>query len=324
MRKAIIFFVSALVLLMAGSAWIALFPTVPADLGGAENLDTRATQVQIPVGEGDHLDGWFMKGSQPAAVVLFAGYARDHRRMWRYAGFIHKLGSSVLTIDFRSARALSRKPTTLGFWELRDARAALDWLREQPGLSGVRVALFGESLGGATALALAAQRPDVAAVVADCPFSDGYSAIQDGFACELHLPAQPLAWIARQLAHLVTGHDPGALDVTGALRALSGRPVLLIQTRLGDRFSVKEVDRLNASLGPRGESWTLDDVKHTEGWLHHREEYERRVSHFLDQHLGLSQPAARPAAKPTAKPAAKKPATHATRHAPAHAPKKHA
>jgi len=123
----------------------------------------------------------------------------------------------------------------------------------------------------------------------------------------------------RELARLVTGHDPGALDVTGALRALSGRPVLLIQTRLGDRFSVKEVDRLNASLGPRGESWTLDDVKHTEGWLHHREEYERRVSRFLDQHLGLSQPAARPAAKP-----AKKPATHSTQHAPAHAPKKHA
>ena len=317
MRKAIVFFVSALVLLMAGSAWIALFPTVPADLGGAENLDTRATQVAIPVGEGDHLDGWFLKGSQPAAVLLFAGYARDHRRMWRYAGFIHRMGLSVLTIDFRSARAMSRKPTTLGFWELRDARATLDWLREQPGLSSARVALFGESLGGATALALAAQRPDVAAIVADCPFSDAYSAIQDGFACELHLPAQPLGWIARQAGRLVTGHDPGALDVTGALRAMSGRPVLLIQTRLGDRFSAKQVERLNASLGPRGESWTLDDVRHTETWLHHREEYERRVSRFLEQHLALSQPAAKPVAKP---------APHASRppaHPPAHAPKKH-
>src|SRR5215472_17404380 len=155
MRKAIVFFLSALVLLAAGSAWIALYPTVPADLGGAENLDAQAKQVRIPVGEGDHLDGWYLEGSRPAAVILFAGYARDHRRMWRYAGFIHRLGFHVLTIDFRSARALSRKPTTLGFWELRDGRAALDWLREQPRLGGARVALLGESLGGATALALA-------------------------------------------------------------------------------------------------------------------------------------------------------------------------
>jgi pimeloyl-ACP methyl ester carboxylesterase len=137
-----------------------------------------------------------MRGRHPAVVLLFAGYARDHRRMWRYAGFMHQLGLHVLTVDFRSARATSRKPTTLGFWELRDARAALDWAREQPELANARVALFGESLGGAAALALAAQRPDVAAVVADCPFASADAAIADGFACVLHLPAWPLGPIA--------------------------------------------------------------------------------------------------------------------------------
>ena len=311
MRKAIVFFLSALVLLMAGSAWIALYPTVPADLGGVENLDAAAKQVRIEVGEGDHLDGWYLAGRLPAVVVLFAGYARDHRRMWRYAGFMNRMGLHVLAVDFRSARPTSRKPTTLGFWELRDGRAALDWVRAQPALRNARLGLFGESLGGSTALALAAQRPDVNAVVADCPFADSYAAIEDGFACVLHLPPQPLAWIARQVGRLVTGHDPGELDVTGALRALSGRPVLLIQTRLGDRFSAKQVDRLSASLGIRGELWTLDDVKHTEAWLHHREEYERRVSRFLDAHLELSSPGAKPATRAT-----KKPVVHPASHAP--------
>ena len=119
--------------------------------------------------------------------------------------------------------------------------------------------------------------------------------------------------MARNAARLVTGHDPGELDVTGALRALSGRPVLLIQTRLGDRFSPKQVDRLTASLGPRGEAWTVDDVRHTEVWIHHRQEYEQRVSHFLDQHLVVTQPAAKPAGKPAKKPATKSvthPAVH--------------
>src|SRR5262245_49089025 len=108
MKKAIVFFVSALVLFMAGSAWIALYPTVPADLGGAPDLDAQSLHVQIPVGEGDRLDGWYLRGTEPAAVILFAGYARDHRRMWRYAGFLRKLGVHVLTIDFRSARATPR------------------------------------------------------------------------------------------------------------------------------------------------------------------------------------------------------------------------
>src|SRR5262245_15616422 len=298
MRKALLFLLSALFLFAAGSAWLALYPTVPADLGGVESLDGRALEVRIPVGEGDHVDGWYLRGSQPAAVLLFAGYARDHRRVWRYGHFLHRLGLHVLAIDFRSARATSRKPTTLGYWEIRDARAALDWVRERPDLKDARVALFGESLGGATALALAAERPDVAAVVADCPFASGEAAIDDGFACVLTLPRYPLGPLARQVGRLLTGHDPGALDVTLALRALNGRPVLLIQTRRGDRFSRAQVDRLTASIGLNGETWTLDDVKHTEAWLDHREDYERRVSALLVEHLGISQSAvAAPAAQ---------------------------
>src|SRR5262245_25657950 len=234
MRNAVLFFVTALLLLAGGSAWIALYPTVPADLGGVENLDARALHVQIPVGEGDHLDGWYLRGTHPAGVILLAGYARDHRRMWRYGHFLHRLGLHVLAVDFRSARASGRKPTTLGFWEVRDARAALDWLRERPGLGDARVALYGESLGGAAALALAAQRPDVAAVVADCPFSSGDAAIADGFTQVLHLPAYPLAPLARSIGRLMTGHDPGEMDVTKSLRELNGRPVLLIQTRRED------------------------------------------------------------------------------------------
>ena len=292
MGKAVVFFLSALLLLLAGSAWIALYPTVPADLGGVENLDASATRVRIPVDEADSLEAWYLRGSQPAAVVLFAGYARDHRRMWRYAGFLHRRGLHVLTFDFRSARPTSRKPTTLGYWEVRDARAALDWLRARPALAGARIGFFGESLGAAAALAVAAERPDVAAVVADCPFSSGDLAIEDGFACVLHLPRWPLAPIARQVGRLVTGHDPGQLDVTKAVRALSGRPVLLIQTRRGDRFSPRQADRLTASLGRNGETWDVDDVKHTEAWLGHRDEYEQRVSRFFGQHLGVSWTAA--------------------------------
>ena len=298
MRNAVVFLLSAVLLLLAGSAWIALYPAVPEDLGGVDNLDGRAQAVRIPVGEDDHVDGWWLRGAHPATVLLLAGYARDHRRMWRYAQFLHRQGLTVLTVDFRSARQKGRKPTTLGYWELHDARATLDWLRKRPGMGGVRVGLFGESLGGSVALALAAERADVAAVVADCPFATGEMAIADGFRCVLRLPPSPLAQIARQMGRLVTGHDPGALDVTQALRTLSARPVLLVQTRLGDRFSPTQVDRLNAALGRGGESWTVDDVKHTQAWLVHRGEYELRVGRFLSTHLGLAPTGLAPRSAP--------------------------
>ena len=291
MKKAIVLGVTALLVFLGGSAWLVLYPGVLPDLDGVENQDGVAQAVSIPVGEGDHLAAWLLPdpGSRTerpgAVVVLLAGYRRDHRTMWRYGLFLRRAGWTVLAVDFRSARARSRKPTTLGYWELIDARATLDWLRQQPKFRRADVALFGESLGGSVALALAAERPDVDAVIADCPFSSGKAAIEDGFACELGIPAWPLAPICRGLGRLVTGHDPGALDVSAALRGLGERPVLLIQTTREDHFSRRQVRALAAASGPGTVRWTLDDVDHTGAWYKHREDYESRVRRFLSRHL---------------------------------------
>lgn len=294
MRNALVLFLSAVLVLVAGSAWIVLYPRVPMDLGGVEDLDARATHVRIPVGDDDHLDGWYLRGRQRGTVILFAGFARDHHRVWRYAHFLHALGLHVLAVDFRSVRAAKRKPTTLGFWELADARAALDWVRAQNSLRDQPVALFGESLGGVVALKLASERPDVAAVVADCPFASADAAISDGFRYVVRVPPYPLDVLSRQVGRLVTGHDPGSLDATEALRSMNGRPVLLIQTRRADRFSRDQVERLTRSAGLRAETWTVDDARHTEVWVARREEYEKKVSRFLAATLGLEPPEGRP------------------------------
>lgn len=296
MRNALVLLLSAVLVLAAGSAWIAFYPKIPTDLGGVEDLDARATHVRIPVSDDDALDGWFLRGRQRGTVILFAGFARDHHRSWRYAHFLHALGLNVLALDFRSARAVKRKPTTLGFWELVDARAALDWVRAQNSLKGQPVVLYGESLGGSVALKLASERPDVAAVVADCPFASADAAIADGFRYVVHLPPEPLTALTRQVGRAVTGHDPGEFDATEALRSLNDRPVLLIQTRRSDRFSRDQVDRLTRSAGLRTETWTLDDPPHTEIWVTHREDYEKRVNKFLTATLGLEPPGGKPGA----------------------------
>ena len=296
MRKVIVLAVSALLVFLAGSSWLALFPGVPQDLGGVANLDHEAERVRIPVGEDDHLDGRLLRGVRPGVVVFFPGYARDHRRMWRYATFLRRDGWTLLLVDFRSSRALHRKPTTLGFWELADARATLDWLARQPEFARARIGLFAESLGGSVALALAAERPVVAAVAVDSPFANGTLAIEDGCRYVAHVPVWPCAPLARWLGRLVTGHDPAALDAVAAERALGTRPVLLIQSGIEDRFGLVEVRMLEDAAGPGVERWRVDDAGHNQAWVKHRDEYQRRVRAFFRAHLAPPPAAsARPA-----------------------------
>lgn len=300
MRKVLVLAVSALLVFLAGSAWLALYPGVPPDLGGVPNLDPKAERVRIPVGDDDHLDGRLLAGPRPGIVILFHGYARDHRRMWRYAAFLHRDGWNVLLIDFRSSRAEQRKPTTLGYWELADARATIDWVARQPRFHGDRVGLFAESLGGSVALTVAAERPGIAALAVDAPFANGELAIEDGCRYVEHVPVWPFAPIARALGTIVTGHDPAALDAVAALRRLGDRPVLLIQCGVEDRFGLREVHMLESAAGPLTESWIVNDAGHNRAWLLHRAEYERRVRAYFISHLAPLAPVPAPPPSPVA------------------------
>ena len=298
MAKALTLALSALALFLAGSGWLALYPGLPRDLGGAPDLDGAAERVRIPVGEDDHLDGWLLRGERPGVIVLLHGYGRDHHHEWRYAQFLRRDGWTLLAVDFRSSRARQRKPTTLGFWELADARATLDWVEREGGLSGQRVALFAESLGGSVAIALAAERPEVVAVAADSPFATGAQAIADACRFEAHVPAWPTAPLARALGRLVTGHDPGAFDATAALRAYGDRPLLLIQSGAQDRLGLGEVGDLERAAGRDAEVWRVPDAGHNRAWIVHTAEYERRVRAFFRAHLPAPGPPAR-IARPT-------------------------
>ncbi|TMQ74284.1 MAG: alpha/beta fold hydrolase [Candidatus Eisenbacteria bacterium] len=277
---------SALALFVVGSIWLALFPPVIADLGGAPDLDAVATRVRIPIGD-DALSGWLVPGSRPALVIVFHGYARDHRRAWRYASFLHRAGYSVLAVDFRSSRERGRKPTTLGVYEMQDATATLAWARRNPRTRDDTLGLLGESLGASVALVLAARHPEVAAVVADCPFASGEWAMEDGAMIKLHLPKWPTAVLGRGLGRLLTGADPWGLDVAAAADSLQDRPVFLIHAQGDDRFSTEQTEAIWRAAGSHGELW-LAGGDHNQAWQRHRTEYERRVLAFFARSLNGS------------------------------------
>ena len=274
----LLFAFSALVLLAAGSGWLALYPPVPRDLDGAPDLDAVAERVRIPVG-GDAIDAWYLPGRGAADILVLHGYGRDHTRAWRYAQFLSRAGFGVLAPDFRSSRARHRVPTTLGQHELADAEAALAWIRSRP-RRAARIGVLGESLGASVGLVLAARHPEIAAVVADCPFASARRGVEDSIERWARMPRQ-LAGLACWSGRVWTGCDPCALDVVAAADSLRARPLFLVHATRDDRFSTDQARDVWLAAGAKDELWLLD-VGHNEGWQYHREEYESRVIAFLE------------------------------------------
>ncbi len=282
-RRPLLFSFTFFGLLLGASTWVGLYPMLPRDLGGVENLDHQAQRVRIAVAPGDSVDAWYLPGTRPASVLLLHGYARTHSRMWRYGSFLHRAGYGVLAFDTRSARTAHRLPTTLGYNEMADAQAVLDWLRvRQP---HGRIGVLGESLGASVAMMLAARNPDVAAVVEDCGFASGKLALEEASERWAHLPRWPTAPMLRWLERRMTGFDPYAIDVVSAAQSLTARPVLFIQGLEDNRFSPIQVRALWQAAGGKDPLWLIPDAGHNAGWMRHRALYEQRVMAFFDRAL---------------------------------------
>jgi pimeloyl-ACP methyl ester carboxylesterase len=286
-KRILVLGVSALVLFLGGWTWLAMYPALPVDLGGAPNLDGEARHLRLAVADGDSVDAWYLPGSEPGVVLLFHGFGRTHHRMWRYAQFLRRAGYHLLAIDFRSAREPHRLPSTLGYYEAADAQAAYDWVRAQPSLRGYTLGVLGESLGGSLALRLAATHRDVDAVVDDSGFTTGEQAIADAFR-SFYLPAWPCTPLARWLAVRMTGVDPGQANTLDAARALGDRPILFIHGEKDRRLPMARTRDLWRAAGGKDSLWIVPGAGHNEGWKRDPKGYEQRVTSFFDEYLLLA------------------------------------
>jgi fermentation-respiration switch protein FrsA (DUF1100 family) len=106
--------------------------------------------------DGSKLHGWFVPHRSPRAHVLIA-----HGNGGNLAGratllrALHGLGAASMIFDYRGYGRSEGAPTAAGI--LADGRAARRWLADRAGLPPDRIVLFGESLGGAVAVHLAAE-----------------------------------------------------------------------------------------------------------------------------------------------------------------------
>ena len=188
---------------------------------------------------------WFAPAPQPArgAVLLICG-AGDSRLAfkWRLIRELLCAGLAVLTIDPPGHGDFRTAPMTKAN-ALKAGRAALAWLRAQPGVA--RVAVCGMSLGGCQALNLAADDPHVSAVALICTpvrldvvtrrtyvreiaallLPRNLSLLREGSALMFWREWRSLkpAWFGVSLYRLIE-----ELDTLAAARRLGRRPLLIV------------------------------------------------------------------------------------------------
>ena len=125
--------------------------------------------LELTAADGGKSTGWFIPAEQAKATVLFLhgnggniGHRIDKIRMF------HAMKLNTLIIDYRGYGSSSGSPSEKGLYA--DAQAAYDYLVMEKGVAIGKIIVYGESLGGAVAVNLAA-KVALAGIILDSTFT---------------------------------------------------------------------------------------------------------------------------------------------------------
>lgn len=187
-----------------------------------EDYNLRYEEVRFQTSDGLTLAGWFLPAVRHkpfrGTIVHFHGNAANISGHLLLVYWLPLQGYNLLMFDYRGYGQSEGKPTRAG--TIADGNAAIDYALSRADVRGGPLFVYGQSLGAAVAVVVAAERPEIAGVVAESPFS-GYRRI-----AARHLQKRILIPpLARGLATLCVsaGYDP-----VDAVPRLAPRPLLVI------------------------------------------------------------------------------------------------
>lgn len=208
-------------------------------LGPLAALGVRA--VRLTTADGLDLSSWYLAppGERPVIAYFHGNGGHIGHRAERLLRFVRD-GYGVLMLEYRGYGGNPGRPSEAGFYA--DARAVLDFLADED-VASERIVLYGESLGSAVAVRMAAERA-VGAVILESPFTSIAAVAQH------HYPYVPVGLLMR---------DP--FDAGSRIDRVRA-PILMLQGG-GDRVVPPHFGRALFDTAPEPkESWLAAAGEH--------------------------------------------------------------
>ncbi len=244
----------------------------PGDVG-LEYRDVTLTS------DSRRIAGWYVPGERPESpvVVIGHGYGANRQNFMDAVELMHSMGLGVMTIDFRAHGNSSGMVSSFGFHEVRDVKAAYDWV--QANTRAEKIFALGYSMGAAAVLKASADFDIFDRVILDSCFCRAENVARDSLLNHFG-PLKGVFWqMGRFWAWIFTGVDLEHHDMRTYLKKIADTPVLIIHGR-EDRLSpVSESELLYREGSSRHERMIIENVGHVQGIAH--DSYKIRIQSFL-------------------------------------------
>jgi uncharacterized protein len=233
--------------------------------------------IQFKTSDDIVLSGWYTPPQNHTVILLAHGYGTS-REEYIYAMLAHH-GYGVLSWDFRAHGRSGGEVSTLGYYEVRDVEAAMNYALAQPDVK--YIGGWGGSMGGATMILSAARFPQIKAIVVDSAFPTLEDEIY------LRLPIPVFRNLVLFFAEIQSGANINSVRPVDVIRQISPRQVFIIQGERENMIPLDSAKRLYDAAGEPKYLWTKKKAYHLNMYFKYPKDYEQLVIDFYNDSLFL-------------------------------------
>lgn len=185
------------------------------------------------------LTAWYVPPQNGQAILMLHGHSANRDQHLPHADYLMDAGYGLLMLDFRNHGESEGERTSMGFHEIKDARAAYQYLQAQDDVQ--QIILWGHSMGGGVASQLMSE-VDAAGLFIDATFGDFPTIVRAGVVAR-GLPGSPPTEILTTMYGLLCGADWSVVRPVDYLAKIE-KPILLFHGANDPLIPVSEGYRL--------------------------------------------------------------------------------
>jgi uncharacterized protein len=243
-------------------------------------------EVTIPSSFGYQLKAVLVEPHATNRYIIIAhGVTQSKTNSVKYMNLFLNRGFNAVIYDHRRHGESGGKTTSYGYYEKFDLKSVVDWLREEKG-PDLFLGIHGESMGAATLLLYAGILEDGADFyVADCPFSDFSEQLAYRIKEEVKLlPPRLLLPVASLFLRIRDKYSLSDVSPISVIENINN-PILFIHSRKDDFILPSMTEALfEQKKGPK-KLFMAENGLHAQSYSQNREEYEKVLDEFLEEHV---------------------------------------
>ncbi len=233
------------------------------------------------------IKGWFIPCEEYSnkTIILMHGWGMNRSDILKNTYFLRDLGFNLLYFDFRALGESGGKTSSIGYLEIKDASAAVRFLKETRPQFCEKIGLYGLSMGGMVAICEAAHNPEIACVVAEASYYSFRRVVSRWAWVHHKVPYFPLIPIILHYIRKNLGVNPERYSPKYNIPKIAPRPVLIVHGRYDNLVPAAQAKMLFKKAGEPKEIWLVPGAKHNKCAEVGGFEYKQRLADFYRQYL---------------------------------------